>query len=66
MEPCHGRLSSIEVFPSWKTKYLNYYITIIETCCKKDGCHERQACFMDIERAVSPQECIFWTSGLGI
>jgi len=40
-------------------KYPDCYIIIIEMCCKKDGHHGRQACFIDVEEAVSPQEYIF-------
>ena len=51
---------------SWKTEYLDGCITATRTCCEKDGCHGRQACMRDVEKAVSLQRYIFWMDELGI
>jgi len=66
VELCHGRLSQIGVFPSWKTGYLDCHITIVGTCCEKDGHHRGQTCFMDVERAASPWRHVFRMGGLDI
>jgi len=47
-------------------KYSDCCITAIRACCKKGGHHRRQACRLDVEKAVSPWGCIFWLDGLGI
>jgi len=65
-ELCYGRLSLIGVSPLWKTGYLSYCITAIETCCKKNGCHGGQACFQDIIITIPLWECIFGIGGLDI
>jgi len=47
-------------------EYLDCCITAIRACCKKDGHCGRQACIVDVAKAVSPWRCILWIDGLGI
>ena len=41
-ELCHRRPSWIGISLTWKTRYLDCYITITEICCEKDSYHKRQ------------------------
>jgi len=58
----------------WKTKSNKsipviedeIYFTQIVASLLQDMLQERWACIMDIEKAVSLWECIFWIGGLGI
>ena len=36
----------------WKTEYLDCCTTTMRVCCKKDGHCRRQACSLDIDKAV--------------
>jgi len=47
-------------------EYLDCYISAIRACCKEGGCCGRQACRLDIDKAVSSWRCIFQMGGLGI
>ena len=50
---CHGRLSQIEEFLSWKMEYSDSYITVMRTCYEKGGCCGRQTCIIDVGKAIS-------------
>ena len=60
------RLSQKVVFPSQKTESLDCCITATRACYKKGGCCGRQACRLDVDKAVSPHEYIFQMGKLGI
>jgi len=47
-------------------EYSDYYITAMRMCCEKGSYHGRQAYIIDIEKAISLQECIFQMGRLGI
>jgi len=59
VEHWHGRPSQIEVFPSWKMEYPDCCITTTRACYKEGSHYRRQACRLNIDKAVSLQECIF-------
>ena len=63
---CYGIPSQIEVSPSWKTEYLNCYITTTRACCKEDSCYENWACRWDIEKEVPSGGYIFKLGRLDI
>jgi len=47
-------------------EYPDSFITDMRVGYKKDGCYGRQACIVNIRKAVSLQRCIFQMGGLGI
>ena len=62
----YKRPSQMEVFPLQKMKYLDSCITTMWMCCKKGSCCGRQACIVDVGKAVLPQKYIFQIGRLGI